>query len=266
MSFPPTSRTLIQRLAEGGDTTDWHAFLADYWEPICRFARHSGQLQWPDAEDVAAEVLEVVVRNRLLARWVGDRSARLRTLLCCVARNILANRARVKAGRSRLLRGDAAREHLAPLAALDAPAEQLEAFDAAWAEGLVRQAMESLIEEYHAEGKGDTVRVLYGRLCEGQTAAAVAEALGLTLVQSENAYKHARKRLGERLEALVREHVGRYCTEGEAEAEFTAEWGRLAELLRRGGGLESAVRRVCATAGLTPPNWQAAFSRLREML
>ena len=78
------------------------------------------------------------------------------------------------------------------------------------------------------------------------TAAEVARALGLSVAQSENAYKHARKRLAQRLEELVRDHVQRYCPAEEAEAEFTTEWGRLGEHLRREGGLEQAVRRAYA--------------------
>src|SRR5262249_48120885 len=130
------------------------------------------------------------------------------------------------------------------VASLEAPAEQVDAFYAAWVEELLQQAVESLLAEYHREARGDYFRVLYGRLCDGMTGAEVAQALGLTQSQAENAYKHARKRLARRLEELVRDHVRRYCPAAEADDGFAAEWGQLAEFLKREGGLERAVRRA----------------------
>jgi hypothetical protein len=98
MSFPQTRHTLIQRIADAGDGRDWGEFLADYWGPVCRFARRAGALTQDDAEDAAAQTFEVLVRNRLLAHWVLKRSAKLRTLLCAVVRNVLSNRGRGGAG------------------------------------------------------------------------------------------------------------------------------------------------------------------------
>jgi DNA-directed RNA polymerase specialized sigma24 family protein len=195
------------------------------------------------------------VRNQLLARWVLRRSARLRTLLCTVVRNVLANDARVRAGRERLVREHGGRLEARPgfpvVTEDEASAEQVDAFYAAWAEDLLQRAVESLLTDYHREGRGDHFRVLYGRLCEGLTAAAAAAALGLTLTQSENAYKHARQRLAGRLEELVRSHVRRYCPD-DPDEEFAAEWGRLGEFLTGHGGLEEAVRRAHASTVPAP--------------
>ncbi len=104
MVFPQTRLTLIERLAGGGNEADWRAFLHDYWGPVCRLARQRGSPTVEDAEDVAAETLEAIVKNNLLARWSANRSAKLRTLICAVVRNILANRARVASGREHLVR------------------------------------------------------------------------------------------------------------------------------------------------------------------
>ena len=60
----------------------------------------------------------------------------------------------------------------------------------------------------------------------------------------DNYYRHVKKKLGESLEAAVRSQVYRYCPPEEAEAEFQAEWGKLAEYLGQHGGLEEAVRRT----------------------
>lgn len=259
MNFPETRYTLIQRIATGCDESAWREFLGDYWGPICWFAVRRGYLRPDDAEDVAAQTFLALVQNRLLARWVLRRSARLRTLLCTVVRQVLANQGRVRAGRERLLREQGAqfrdRPGLPVVAGDKASAEQVDAFYAAWAEDLLQRAVEALLTDYHREGRGDHFRVLYGRLCEGLTAAATAEALGLTLSQAENAYKHAQARLAVRLEELVRGHVRRYCPEDEADGEFLAEWGQLGEFLTRHGGLEEAVRRTYADLG--PPRPQA---------
>jgi DNA-directed RNA polymerase specialized sigma24 family protein len=223
---------------------------------ICRFARRGGPLTADDAEDVAAQTFEALVRNRLLTQWVLTRSAKLRTLLCAVVRNVLSNRARVLAGRARLLRdrGDRLddRGALPLLTSLDAPAEQVDAFHAAWVEDLLQQAVEALLAQYHREGKGDFFRVLYGRLCDAMTMAEIAQALGITVSQAENAFKHARKSLAGRLEDLVRDHVRRYCAPEDVEDEFAAEWGQLGDYLKKHGGLEEAVRR--AYEGLPAPS------------
>ena len=62
-----------------------------------------GGLSLADAEDVAAATFQAIVEDSLLARWQEQRAARLRTLLCAVARNLMANRARVEQGRKRIL-------------------------------------------------------------------------------------------------------------------------------------------------------------------
>ena len=45
-----------------------------------------------------------------------------------------------------------------------AHSEQAEAFYAAWVEDVIERAVEAVAAEYYAQGKGDYVRVLYGRL------------------------------------------------------------------------------------------------------
>jgi hypothetical protein len=70
MQFPSTRLTLVQRLAFGGTRDDWDAFFDEYWEPLCRFALRRGARDRTSAEDVAAQVLEILWHNDLLARWV----------------------------------------------------------------------------------------------------------------------------------------------------------------------------------------------------
>src|SRR5262245_24491049 len=103
MAFPETRQTLIQRLATTSGEDDWRQFLSDYWGPVCRFAAARASLSAADAEDVASLTFEAILSNQLLARWMLNQSAKLRTLLCSVVRNIISNRARVNEGRERIL-------------------------------------------------------------------------------------------------------------------------------------------------------------------
>jgi len=245
MAFPQTRLTLVQRLAADGSGTgdnvdDWAQFLKDYWGPVCRFALRFGARNLDDAEDVASQTFEAIWENRLLVRWVSNRSAKLRTLLCRVVRNILSNRNRVRANRRRLADDLAAHFRNAEQAA----DEHTDAFYAAWVEDVIQRAVESLAAEYYAAGKGDYVRVLYGRLCQQQTIAQVAEALQVKPSAVDNYFRHARKRLAEKLQELVRRQVQNCCESAEVEEEFALEWGRMGSHLADSGGLEKAVRRA----------------------
>lgn len=250
MAFPPTRHTLIQRLASGGEESDWREFLRDYWGPVCRFARSRGNLTLEDAEDVAAETLEAIVKNNLLARWSANRSAKLRTLICAVVRNVMSNRARVASGRDRIVREHAGElDRYLDVSQVDPagePSESTDGFYAAWAADVVQKAVDVLFAEYHAAGNGDAFRVLHGRLCEEMSVEEIAAALSLTPSIVEAQYRRARNRLGERLEELVRRQTGRYSCADECDSEFTVEWARLADYLRAEGGLENAVRRSAA--------------------
>ncbi len=240
MGFPETRLTLVQRLASGGSEDDWRSFLDDYWGPVCRFALRWGASNLDDAEDVASQTFEGLWENRLLVRWVSNRSAKLRTLLCTVVRNILSNRNRVRTGRDRLWQDLAQRiDELAR-----EQGQHVDAFYAAWVEDVIQQAVESLATEYYRKNKGDYVRVLYGRLCQQLTIAQVAEAVEGKPSAGDNDFRHARDGLTEKLEQLLRRQVGRYSAADQFEEEFALEWEELGQYLAEHGGLEEAVRRT----------------------
>jgi RNA polymerase sigma factor (sigma-70 family) len=246
MSFPQTRLTLVQRLVSGGTEEDWQIFLKDYWGPVCRFSLRFGARNLDEAEDAASETFEVLWQQRLLVRWVSNRSAKLRTLLCTVVRNILSHRNRVRASREGRL-ADVAR-HFEDLKGTSD--EQADAFYAAWVEDIAQQAVESMAGDYCRNGQADYVRVLYGRLCQGMTIAKAAEALELSPAVVDHYFRHARERLAEKLEQLIRRQVLGYCPAEEAEEEFAAEWQRLGQYLTDHGGLDAAVR---AAYGLLDP-------------
>jgi len=250
MAFPDTRHSLIQRLAGGGEPADWREFMDDYWGPLCRFAQYRAKIDATEAEDIAAQTLEAIIRNHLLGRWSANRSARLRTLICTVVRNVISNRARVNSGRERIIRENA--HEIDRLVTADGaenvevPPDQSDAFYAAWAADVVQVAVERLLAEYTAAGKVDHFRVLYGRICDDLTMPEIAEALRMKLTSAENCYRQAKLRLEEKLRDTLRQHVMRYSPIDAANVEFTLEWNRLGEFLQAHGGLETAVRESYA--------------------
>ena len=201
-----------------------------------------------DAEDVAAQTFEAILKNQLLARWESNRSARLRTLLCQVVRNVLANRARQLETRERRLReyteqtaGDGP---LVVHESSDPAVIEDDTFYVAWIEALLTKCIDCLMTDLHSRGKGDHFRVLYGRLCEGLSTPDVSQALDIKMTAAENYFKSTKKRLADLLKLTVREHVERYTDEHEADDEFRREWATLGDYLQKNGGLELTVRRV----------------------
>ena len=158
MPFPETRLTLTRRLSDCGSDVDWRDFLDDYWPPLCAFAMRWGGLSLADAEDVAGETLQAIVKNQLLSRWQAHRAARLRTLLCSVARNVISNRARVEQGRNRILCGLAQGpdSDLPPsIRKPNEPSEEQEdIFYRAWLDDLLDRCVQSLLASLHRVGKG----------------------------------------------------------------------------------------------------------------
>lgn len=239
MAFPHTRHTLIQRLASGGSEIDWREFLDDYWGPVCRFVMRHGSVTLHDAEEIASQAFEVVLRKSLLKRWSESPRAKLRTLLCAVTCRVQANFARASSRRAISLE----EKHLEPASLLAIEDHEHDFFYAAWVGDLLQKCLNDLVQAYHCQGRGDYVRVLYGRSCEGLTIAEVAEALDIPPSSVDNFYRHAKKKLTELLRAAVQSHVIRYSND-DGIAEFKAEWGELASYLSKHGGLEEAIRNA----------------------
>jgi hypothetical protein len=161
-------------------------------------------------------------------------------LLCVVVRNVISHRRRTRHRQQDRLRKLA--EQFDSLNPSDDP--QTDAFYAAWVEDVVQQAVESMSAEYLLRGRGDYVRVLYSRVCEGLSVAEVARALDIKTTDVVNYFRHARRRLSEQLEQLVRDQIGRYSRSDEADSEFTEEWQKLGRYLGDHGDLEDALRRT----------------------
>jgi RNA polymerase sigma factor (sigma-70 family) len=245
MTFPITRRSLIQRLASGGDSADWRQFHLDYWGAVCSFARYAGRLNAADAEDVAAQAFNVILEAKLLQRWSETPTAKLRTLICSVVRKILANQRRQNQGRQAGLREnigelDRYREE-EPVRAAENDGD---VFYRVWADDFIHRSIDALLDEYNSTGRGDYFRVLYGRICEEMSIKELASSLELSPSAVDNYFRHARRRLSELFEAALRDHVSRYCSTADSEGEFAAEWGHLGEFLQSNGGIESTIQRV----------------------
>ena len=256
MSFPETRKTLIARLASEGTEADWQQFSADYWGPVVRFVGRIGRIPIDQAEDVAGELFVVLLRSPLLGRWQQQPSARLRSLLCGIARNLLSNRQRVELNRRRLLH-EAAAEGVLPAIAAEAseyePAvHDLDAFYRAWVDELLAETMRSVMSQFHAEGKGDYFRALYGRICEGLTAAEIGAALNSSPSIVENYLRVAKARLARALSDQVRQHVQRYSKSEDVVAEFEQEWAQLSQYLEKYGGLDEAIRQEVTSLDRLP--------------
>ena len=240
MSFPQTSVTLIQRLADGGTEEDWRVFFEDYWGAVCRFCLRWGARDISDAEDVSSQTFEALWEHRLLVRWMSNRSAKLRTLLCAVARNILSQRGRVQSNRDHLFR-----KMLDSFEREDQNNnDHVDAFYSAWVEDVLQRALESLAAEYYRNGKGNHIRVFYGRICQRLTIAQMADTLQISNSAVDHYFRHVRDRLAEKLKKLILAQVKRYVSAQEVDAEYEQEWTRFGEYLREHGGLDEAVRRA----------------------
>lgn len=163
MSFPDTRVSLIGRLTGAATEADWGQFLSDYWGPVCKFAGRWGGLSLEDAEDTASSVFLVLWESDLLSRWKSDPRARLRTLLCSIARRLMSNRARIAECRKRIL------AELASLPSGQAPSwiiderrpDETDAFQKEWVEELLHNALDTLLLQYQ-RARTTSASMLFG--------------------------------------------------------------------------------------------------------
>ncbi len=110
----------------------------------------------------------------------------------------------------------------------------------------MQRAVEAMAAEYHAQGRGDLVRVLYGRVCQRRTVADVAEALEISPRTVDSYYRQARQRLGQKLEDALRTQIRQHATAGEGAEEYAEEWRQLGCYLAEHGGLDAALHKAYA--------------------
>ena len=164
--FPKTSFTRIVDLVKDGGEDEWRSFVSDYWVPVYRFSLHRGARR-DDAEEITLEVFEELWKQDLLRRWTIDRAAKLRTLICTVARNKIVERFRKRKPNEAIV--------VEPSDTSDDP----DCFYAAWAEDLLVRTFDTTATHYRRAGQSDYLRVFVGRTIDKLTIDEVAEALSL---------------------------------------------------------------------------------------
>lgn len=240
--FPDTKQTLIRRIASDPESTDWTVFVNDYWAPLVRFASVKGGLNFAEAEDIASEAFEILFKNDLLARWLSDQRAKLRTLLCGVAKNLLSNRARVQRGRDRVM--SAITPNLLAIATQKELVPDDDCFYEIWVVELLQKTLSQIQRESVDRGRLDEYRVFHGKIVDGMSNQELADCLGLKLTDVENFYKCIRNRFTKKLRQVIETQVQRYCAGESFEEEFEIEWHALRDHLKSRGTIETILRQA----------------------
>ncbi len=216
-SFPVTQWSVVLRAGTHTDTQA-HAALESlcrqYWAPLYTFVRRQGR-DHHEAEDCTQEFLAQLLASDGLQRARPERG-RFRTFLLTGLRNFLTSEWR---------RSHAAKRGsgLAPLPLgtpgsagqfSEEPADTgltpEHAFDRTWALSLLDRAVIELRTEYGASGRAAVFEALAPLIWGNENTDALARqaaGIGVTLNSFTVALHRARRRLGDRLRALVAETV-----------------------------------------------------------
>jgi RNA polymerase sigma-70 factor (ECF subfamily) len=216
-SFPATQWSLVLR---AGANTDTHAHAAleslcrHYWYPLYTFVRQQGR-DHHEAEDCTQEFLAQLLAADGIQRARPERG-RFRTFLLTGLRNFLtsewrrAQAAKRGGGLTHLPLGPPGPEEPCQHEPADKGLTPEQAFDRTWALGMIDRAVLELRNEYGASGRAKVFDVLAPLIWGTDDSDAVARhagQLGLTVNSLTVALHRARRRLGDRLRAMVAETV-----------------------------------------------------------
>ena len=216
-SFPTTHWSVVIN-AGAGSESQAHAALEtlcrQYWYPLYHFVRRHGRSHH-EAEDCTQEFLARLLAADGLARARPERG-HFRGFLLTALRNDLAKEWRAtqaeKRGGGQVLLPldfDAAGERFAREPA-DPGLTPEQAFDRAWAAGLIEGTVAELRAEYEKSGRGALFAALAPLVWghgSSEGLAAPAERTGLSVHAFTVALQRLRRRLGDRLRARVAETV-----------------------------------------------------------
>lgn len=187
---PETRHSLIQRLQDGGDDAAWEEFASIYRPIIVQIARRR-HLQFDDAEDLAQQVLLLVLRN--IGKWKADPTrARFRTWLQAVVRNATMN-ALTRRPRDQAYGGTTCFQQLHQR---PDKADSLW-FDLEWQ----RETLRWVSQQVRGEFESATWAAFWGTAVEQLSAQEVAERLG----KSVGAVYIARSRVMQRIKQKIAE-------------------------------------------------------------
>ena len=216
-SFPVTQWSLVQRAGANTDTQARGALESlcrHYWYPLYAYARRHGR-DHHQAEDSTQEFLAHLLADEGLQRARPERG-RFRTFLLSGLRNFLTSEwrqtqtARRGGGFAPLPLGEPGPNDQRRLEAVDPGLSPEQIFDRTWALGVVDRAVYDLRAEYATSGRAKIFEALAPLIWGNENADALAQhaaATGLTVNSFTVALHRARRRLGDRLRAVVAETV-----------------------------------------------------------
>jgi len=188
-----------------------------YWYPIYNFSRRQGRTHH-EAEDVTQQFLARILATDGIGAARPERG-RFRTFLLTALRNLLTDEWR---------RGQTTKRGggLVPVSIELARAEQRfaeeptdqsltpdQAFDRAWATGMLERAVERLRKEYESSGRGPLFAALAPRLWKSSSAGSVDSSPDQTGMNA-HAISTALNRLRHRLGLRLREEVAATVADG----------------------------------------------------
>jgi RNA polymerase sigma-70 factor (ECF subfamily) len=189
-----TSVSLLERLAGSPTDDDWRR-LNDLYQPLLRAWMARDRVAASDVDDLVQDVLRVVIRR--VARFERRRQGAFRAWL----RRILVNRMRYhfRKGKYRptAIGGS---DFLRQLDELKSPDSAL---SRQWDDEHDRHVAKALMQRVQGDFAPETWEAFRRYALEGEPAAQVAEALGLTLNAVLLAKSHVLKRLRQEAAGLV---------------------------------------------------------------
>lgn len=212
-SFPATQWSMVLRAGGNSDTiahTALESLCRLYWYPLYTFVRRQGRTHH-EAEDCTQEFLAQLLAADGLQRARPERG-RFRTFLLTGLRNFLVSEwrrtqtAKRGGGFAPVPLGTPGADEQFCHEPADTGLTPEQAFDRSWAMSTIDRAVAELRLEYEKGGRVkvfDTLAPLIWGVETGDMIARHATELGLTVNSFTVALHRARRRLGERLRALV---------------------------------------------------------------
>jgi len=216
-AFPTTQWSVVQHAGAGSETqarAALESLCTQYWYPLYAFVRRQGRTLH-EAEDCTQEFFSHLLTHAAVARARPERG-RFRTFLLTALRNFLSNEwhrahAEKRGGRQTVLSLDLqGAEERFTHEPVDPGLTPEQAYDRSWTLGLINTVLAELREEYDKSGRSTqfaALQPLVWGISANESLAEPAARLGMNVHAFTVALHRLRRRLGERLRAMVIETV-----------------------------------------------------------
>lgn len=216
-AFPTTQWSVVLHVgaeSESKARAALETLCRQYWYPLYAFVRRQGRSHH-EAEDCTQEFLARLLAHASMAHARPERG-RFRTFLLTALRNFLTNewhraQAEKRGGGQTIISLDLEKaEERFTHEPVDPGLTPEQAFDRSWALGLIDAAIAELRDEYQKSGRGAQFVALQPLVWGNPPTESLAEPaakLGMNAHAFTMALHRLRRRLGERLRAVVAETV-----------------------------------------------------------